>query len=118
MGPNERGNMPVKRFVPNVVRTLFIAFLLFSRPSAWAATGGSISGTVTDQSGAVIPDVTVTALNLDTTVQHTTKTNAGGFYAFTFLPVGRLRLKFFGRALNLISEPAWSLTSIRSFVRT
>ncbi|HEV2522829.1 MAG TPA: carboxypeptidase regulatory-like domain-containing protein [Candidatus Acidoferrales bacterium] len=60
---------------------------------ARADTVGSISGTVTDQSGAVIPDATVTALNLDTTVQQTTKTNANGFYNFTALPVGRYEIE-------------------------
>ena len=60
---------------------------------ARADTVGSISGTVTDQSGAVIPDTMVTALNLDTTVQQTTKTNANGFYNFTALPVGRYEIE-------------------------
>jgi len=59
----------------------------------WGATGGSISGTLRDQTGAVIPDSTVTAVNLDTTVQQTTKTNADGFYAFTALPVGRYEIE-------------------------
>ncbi len=58
-----------------------------------ADTVGSISGTITDQTGAVIPDATVTALNLDTTVQQTTKTNADGFYNFTALPVGRYEIE-------------------------
>ena len=60
---------------------------------AQADTGGSILGTVTDQTGAVIPDTTVTALNLDTTVQQTTKTNGNGFYNFTALPVGRYEIE-------------------------
>src|ERR1700687_1721280 len=58
-----------------------------------ADTGGSISGTVTDQTGAVVPDTTVTALNLDTTVQQTTKTNTNGFYTFASLPVGRYEIE-------------------------
>src|ERR1700688_195991 len=60
---------------------------------ARADTVGSISGTVTDQTGAVIPDTRVTALNLDTTVQQTTKTNANGIYNFTALPVGRYEIE-------------------------
>ncbi len=58
-----------------------------------ADTVGSISGTITDQTGAVIPDTTVNALNLDTTVVQTTKTNANGFYNFTALPVGRYEIE-------------------------
>ena len=58
-----------------------------------ADTGGSISGTVTDQSGSVIPDTTVNVLNLDTTVQQSSRTNANGFYNFTALPVGRYEIE-------------------------
>ena len=58
-----------------------------------ADTGGSISGTVTDQSGGVVPDTTVSVLNLDTTVQQTTKTNGNGFYNFAALPVGRYEIE-------------------------
>jgi hypothetical protein len=72
---------------------LSLALLPFLAMIARADTGGSISGTVTDQTGGVVPDTTVTALNLDTTVQQTTKTNANGFYAFTTLPVGRYEIE-------------------------
>jgi hypothetical protein len=60
---------------------------------AHADTVGSISGTVTDQSGGVVPDTPVTALNLDTTVQQTARTNTNGFYNFTALPVGRYEIE-------------------------
>src|SRR6202040_315669 len=60
---------------------------------ATADTGGSVSGTVTDQTGAGVPDTTVTALNLDTTVQQTTKTNSNGAYTLTNLPVGRYEIE-------------------------
>ncbi len=75
---------------------LMLLSLLLSPYSAFvlqADTGGSISGTVTDQSGAVVPDTTVTALNLDTTVQQTTRTNANGFFTLTNLPVGRYEIE-------------------------
>jgi hypothetical protein len=65
-----------------------------------ADTVGSISGTVTDQTGGVIPDTTVTALNLDTTVSQTTKTNANGFYNFTALPVGRYEIEILREGFN------------------
>ena len=65
----------------------------YSASARSADTGGSISGTVTDQTGAIIPDTSVTALNLDTTVQQTTKTNANGFFTFANLPVGRYEIE-------------------------
>src|SRR6202048_3399337 len=75
---------------------LLLFSLMLSPYSAFvltADTGGSISGTVTDQTGAVVPDTMVTALNLDTTVQQTTETNTNGFYSFTTLPVGRYEIE-------------------------
>ncbi len=73
----------------------FLAFALTASLAlaVQADTGGSISGTVTDQSGSVVPDTTVSVLNLDTTVQQSTKTNANGFYNFTALPVGRYEIE-------------------------
>src|SRR6202166_586508 len=76
------------------VRILLALALVYCLALAVRAdTVGSISGTVTDQTGAVIPDSTVTALNLDTTVQQTTKTNTNGLYNFTALPVGRYEIE-------------------------
>ena len=59
----------------------------------WAATTGSISGTVNDPSGAVIPGATVTATNAATNVQAKTVSDNKGFYSFPSLPVGRYNIK-------------------------
>ena len=56
--------------------------------STHAAVGGSISGTVKDHSGAVIPKAAVTATNRDTGVRQTITTNGTGAYSFPGLPVG------------------------------
>src|SRR5258708_10737789 len=75
-------------------RFLFVFALAVSLALAVQAdTGGSISGTGTDQSGSVVPDTTVSVVNLDTTVQQSIKTNANGFYNFTALPVGRYEIE-------------------------
>jgi hypothetical protein len=79
--------------LPRVSLALALAMIFCLAMAVRADTVGSISGTVTDQTGAVIPDTPVTALNLDTTVQQTTKTNANGFYNFTALPVGRYEIE-------------------------
>jgi hypothetical protein len=49
----------------------------------------SITGTVTDASGAVVPNVKVTATNAATNLTHTATTNDAGLYNLVFLPVGQ-----------------------------
>ena len=49
---------------------------------------GSITGVVTDPSGAVVVGATVTAGNTATGVQTTAQTNGAGNYTIRFLPVG------------------------------
>jgi hypothetical protein len=66
-----------------------LALALFALPtSSNAAVGGSISGTVKDPSGAVIPKAAVTANNTDTGVRQTVASNSAGVYSFPSLPVG------------------------------
>lgn len=48
----------------------------------------SITGTVTDSTGAAIPNAKVVATNAGTSLTHTTQTNAAGVYSLPFLPVG------------------------------
>jgi hypothetical protein len=50
---------------------------------------GTISGTIKDQQGAVIPGATVTATNTQTQQSSTTTTNGSGFYTFPNLLPGR-----------------------------
>lgn len=57
-----------------------------------AISGGSISGRITDPSGAVIPGATIDLRNDATGVQLTGKTNAAGIYSFPALAVGSYTL--------------------------
>jgi hypothetical protein len=59
---------------------------------AQLAGTGSIQGTVTDQSGAVVLNAVVAATNAATGVTETTKTGADGLYSFPNLPVGAYSL--------------------------
>ena len=59
---------------------------------AWGAVGGSISGTVKDQSGSVVPNASVTIKELNTGISHQTHTNASGYYTVPVLPVGHYEL--------------------------
>jgi hypothetical protein len=65
---------------------LVVAFLLGAGVVGGSITG-SISGIVTDPAGAVIPGASIIAVNTETGIQHTTETNAEGFYSFPALPI-------------------------------
>jgi hypothetical protein len=53
----------------------------------------SISGRVTDQSGAVVAGATVTAKSLDTGVSRTTTTDQAGRYELIALPIGQFEVR-------------------------
>ena len=80
-------------FLSNLLKRLTLclsfAMIMLVAVNSRAGTGGSVSGTVRDASGAVVPDATVSANNVDTGVQVRGATNGRGFYSFPELPVGR-----------------------------
>ena len=55
-------------------------------------TTGTISGTVTDPSGAVVPNAKVTATYTATGAPNSADTNASGFYVISNLQPGPYRL--------------------------
>jgi hypothetical protein len=69
-----------------------VALALLGTVAAWAAITGSISGVVTDPSGAVVPGVTVVATAVSTNVQSTAVTDSKGFYNLPTLSVDTYNL--------------------------
>ena len=67
---------------------LFLAVLLSSSVVAVGQTTGTISGTVTDEKGAVITNATVTARNTERNISRNIQTGGDGNYRFENLPVG------------------------------
>ena len=61
--------------------------------NAWAQATAQISGTVRDQSGAVLPGVEVTATQNDTGISRSAVSNETGSYVLTNLPIGPYRLE-------------------------
>ena len=66
--------------------------LLFSSIAFANDRGGSLSGEITDPSGAVIPNAAVTLTNPGTGITLTTVTNETGSYYFASVPVGDYEL--------------------------
>ena len=82
--------MPVCGRTPVLV--LAIASLLFYALSARAATGGSISGTVADPSGAVVAGATLKLVNTAQQTIYHAVSDKQGLYSFPNLPVGHYDL--------------------------
>ncbi len=72
---------------PSLYLAMIFALLLAATCSAQQITG-SISGTVLDASGAVVPQATVTAANTATGFSQKTVSNGDGLYIFPTLPTG------------------------------
>jgi hypothetical protein len=66
------------------------AFLPFSATPAYAqaTTGGTITGVVSDPSGAVVPGATVTITDIGTKAKRTTLSNKNGQYVLPAVPPG------------------------------
>jgi len=94
--------------------TLFAlaCLLLVPSPSLWAQSSstGALSGTVTDATGAVVPNVTVTATNTETGQVRTGATSSDGSYKFALLPPGTYRLKFESTGFRAAEVPSVTVT--------
>ncbi len=75
-------------------KLVFLLLSLALAVSGWAQSGseGSIEGTVTDPSGAVVPSVVLTARNVNTAATYTTTSDNEGHFRFLVLPVGTYEL--------------------------
>jgi Carboxypeptidase regulatory-like domain/TonB dependent receptor len=66
---------------------------VLSASLAWASVGGSITGTIKDPSGRLVPNAEVSARETGTGLSYLTHTNSHGQYNFPVLPVGHYELK-------------------------
>ncbi len=68
--------------------TLGILLISLSSGNAQTITTGDLTGTVTDATGGVVPNATMTLKSLDTGETKTDQTNGEGIYRFNFLKPG------------------------------
>jgi hypothetical protein len=73
------------------------------------SVNGSITGGVTDPSGAVVAGAHVVAHAVDTGVDTSTTTNTSGIYNIVFLPIGRYQVSVEANGFNTETLPAFSL---------
>jgi len=84
------------RFSSRLLAAVVLLALVVAAPAAYAqsqATNGSIEGTITDASGAVLPGVTVTVTQAETGAERTVVTNDKGLYRAPLLPLGTYTVK-------------------------
>ena len=79
-------------------RTLFSVFaglfmVVVTSGDVWAQATAQISGTVRDQSGAVLPGVEIVATQTDTGIARNAITNETGSYVLPNLQIGPYRLE-------------------------
>src|SRR5436189_6174527 len=89
----------LKKFASVVLSLLVMGGLASAQGTA------ELNGRVTDESGAVLPGVTVTATQTDTGFTRTVATEANGTWVMTNLPTGPFRLEI-------------SLQGFKSYVQT
>ncbi|MGA7376530.1 MAG: carboxypeptidase regulatory-like domain-containing protein [Candidatus Sulfotelmatobacter sp.] len=72
---------------------LLLVWLAIGAFPAWAQTGVSVSGVVTNQNGAALRDVAVTIKNIDTGATRRIATDGGGHYQASGLTAGRFEIR-------------------------
>ena len=87
-----------------------MAIALLSASSVLAQTvTGSVTGSVVDPSGAVVPNATVVAVNTATGVRTPATSDAAGVYSIRFLPIGTYQVEVTANGFGKLSIPQFTL---------
>jgi len=97
-------------------RSLLLVFVfLFSLGSisafAQSSGSGTLSGTISDSSGAVIAEAEVTARQTSTGIERSTKTNSNGFYSLPALRAGEYVILAYAPGFQRIEQQGVNLQS-------
>src|SRR6185369_16196347 len=81
---------------PPIVRLCLLALLILATAGAVfaqsQATTGNIEGTVVDPNGALVPNVTITATNVETGLEKKAQTSDDGIFVLSFLQPGNYKV--------------------------
>jgi len=91
------------RSLTNFVLVFALALCFIAVPSAFAQSTAAIAGTVTDITGATVPNATVTARNQDTGEERTTQSDAAGQYLIPSLAVGKYRVEVKSQGMQTVA---------------
>lgn len=98
---------------------IFLAILLVSSGTGWAqVTTATFSGTVTDPTGAAVPDATVTLTQDETGTVTTKMTGRDGDFQFDFLRVGTYTINIESKGFKRYAAKGIELTAGQSVRQT
>ena len=84
--------------------------IMLSPPTRAQVAGGTLSGTITDPSGGVVPLAQIEIYNVATGVDRTVSTNAAGFYSAPNLQPGDYRVTVSANGFNSVLTTGISMT--------
>src|SRR5262245_51389097 len=96
-----RSLMPRHR---SIIVFAFLLAAIYTTPMFAQTVTGTPSGTITDATGAVVPDIEVTAKNVETGLTRTTRTNGEGYYLMSFIPLGAYNVMVEARGFKKITK--------------
>jgi len=101
--------MDSRRSLSIFVRSLGLSVVIFlmAYAQSWSqSVTGQISGTVTDTTGAALPQVEVTARNIATDITRKVQTGSTGLYIISLLQPGQYSLTFVKSGFEHAEQPS------------
>jgi hypothetical protein len=102
-------NSELAKFVLLLCVGLFVAVFAALAPANAQETTASITGFVTDASGAAVAGASVTATDAARGTAYPTQTNGDGAYYLARLPIGKYAVKVEARGFQTAARPAFDL---------
>ena len=97
------------RFLILLLSVVILSMIFTGAAWAQTLTSGEVAGTITDPSGAAVPNATVTLKNRDTGDTRTGTSNATGAYRFSLLNPGNYTVSASSQGLQTVSEQSVSV---------
>src|SRR5438105_1728435 len=91
--------------------SIAVFFAMFATVSFGQNINGSISGRVTDQQGAVVPNAAVTVLDPSQQISVTTKSNDQGSFVLAGLRPGTYNLRIEATGFKRLDRPGLALNA-------
>ena len=91
-----------------------VAMLLCATVGRTQTVTGAVTGTVTDQSGAVIPGAHVVAVNTETGVSSSAMSDSAGVYRIGFLPIGPYQVTVEAQGFGTQNVPTFQLEALQT----